>query len=322
MANSLRPAGSRHAWLSRRRVTLAGLVGLVVAAAVVLPMRGPRNATADFLTLSDPMFVNARLVEQWLGRSGQLRALMARSDESWLGPWLQALGMTPSPALPGVHMLKWAAPDGLPLVLLSLIPFQEKRGAFLNGYHLGFWPRERQRRKIDDERLPEGFIAVTAENQSTQVSTHFRLSDFLTKDQPQVWPKLLVLKPELLDKLELVVQELQAEGKPCSLKILSGFRSPQYNARRVPPRGARAKDSRHMYGDAADVYVDANDDGRMDDLTGDGRVTLADAKYLLAVADRIESRHAELTGGLGAYPGTGAAGPFVHIDARGTRARW
>ena len=100
MANSLRPAGSRHAWLSRRRVTLAGLVGLVVAAAVVLPMRGPRNATADFLTLSDPMFVNARLVEQWLGRSGQLRALMARSDESWLGPWLQAPSRGPSAIAP------------------------------------------------------------------------------------------------------------------------------------------------------------------------------------------------------------------------------
>jgi uncharacterized protein YcbK (DUF882 family) len=27
-------------------------------------------------------------------------------------------------------------------------------------------------------------------------------------------------------------------------------------------------------------------------------------------------------GGIGIYPATSAHGPFVHIDARGTRARW
>jgi len=37
-----------------------------------------------------------------------------------------------------------------------------------------------------------------------------RLRDFLTKDQPNVWPKYLLLNPKLLDKLELTIQELEA----------------------------------------------------------------------------------------------------------------
>src|SRR5438093_9287178 len=103
---------------------------------------------------------------------------------------------------------------------------------------------------------------------------------------------------------------------------MSGFRTSQYNAHGVGVNGGRAAESRHMYGDAADVFVDADHDGRMDDLNGDGRVTLRDAKLLFAVAEGVEASHPELVGGLSAYPGNAAHGPFVHVDARGTRARW
>jgi hypothetical protein len=44
------------------------------------------------------------------------------------------------------------------------------------------------------------------------VSEHFRLADFLTHDQQTVWPKYLVLNESLVDKLELVIQELRARG--------------------------------------------------------------------------------------------------------------
>ena len=46
------------------------------------------------------------------------------------------------------------------------------------------------------------------------ISAHFKLRDFLTKDQPNVWPKYLLLNPKLLDKLELTIQELEAMGHP------------------------------------------------------------------------------------------------------------
>lgn len=77
-----------------------------------------------------------------------------------------------------------------------------------------------------------------------------------------------------------------------------------------------------MYGDAADVIVDGNEDGVMDDLDGDGRVTIRDARVLCAVAEGVEIQHPDLVGGLSAYPANPTHGPFVHIDARGERARW
>jgi hypothetical protein len=77
-----------------------------------------------------------------------------------------------------------------------------------------------------------------------------------------------------------------------------------------------------MYGDAMDIYIDNDGDGRMDDLDGNGRVDFADAKVLAAAADRVEKKYPTLIGGIGTYRATGAHSGFVHIDTRGFRARW
>jgi uncharacterized protein YcbK (DUF882 family) len=102
---------------------------------------------------------------------------------------------------------------------------------------------------------------------------------------------------------------------------MSGFRTPQYNRLGVG-EGGRAAKSRHQYGDAADVFVDNNGDRRMDDLNRDGRTDAADGRVILAAVERVERQYPELVGGAGLYSATSAHGPFVHIDARGTRARW
>jgi hypothetical protein len=146
--------------------------------------------------------------------------------------------------------------------------------------------------------------------------------DFLTHDQPDTWPKLLVIRLPLLDKLELIRDALAAAGRTPAVRVMSGFRTPQYNALGVGPLGGRARDSRHMYGDAADIYVDADRDGRMDDLDRDGRVTIRDARWLAALAGRVEAEHPDIRGGIGVYRATSAHGPFVHVDVRGTPARW
>lgn len=57
---------------------------------------------------------------------------------------------------------------------------------------------------------------------------------------------------------------------------MSGYRTPYYN-RSI---GNETRYSRHVYGDAADIYVDDDDDGIMDDLDGDGKSTLDDARTL------------------------------------------
>jgi hypothetical protein len=205
---------------------------------------------------------------------------------------------------------------------ITMRPFADKIGGRIGSYRIGFFPAEQRGVRSSAYGNPEGFLEVTAGNQDTPISEHFRLRDFLTHDQPYVWPKYLVLREPLVDKLELVLAELRDMGIPApALRVMSGFRTPQYNAQGVGP-GGRVQDSRHQYGDAADVYVVNGTRDWMSDLNRDGRVDTRDARVLAQAAERVEQAHPELVGGVGIYQATAAHGPFVHIDVRGTRARW
>jgi len=257
-----------------------------------------------------------------LGSSGKLRALIGTpaslAQRLDLHPILSGVSIDE----PGVHPLALPAPDGDPLVVVSLESFGATRGSMQDGYRVGRWPTHGVASNNSRYAPPAEFIAVTPENELTPVSKRFRLRDFLTHDQQDVWPKVLVLRTPLLDKLELIGDELERRGLPGVLHVMSGFRTPQYNAQGAGAKGGRAGASRHMYGDAADVFVDADGDGKMDDLDGDGRITVRDARVLYAAAETVEARYPDLVGGLSAYTATTAHGPFVHVDTRGVRARW
>jgi hypothetical protein len=213
--------------------------------------------------------------------------------------------------------------------VITTLPFDVKNRGRIGLYYIGSWPAERKRGKVGPTKAPassyanpSGFIQVTPENADTHVSEHFVLRDFLTHDQPNVWPKYLVLQLKLVDKLELVLQDLAAHGVDISgVHVMSGFRTPQYNATGGNPQG-RAALSRHMYGDAADIFIDSNHDGLMDDLDHNHRISIDDSKVIEAAVDRVEAAHPELTGGAGIYPAGPGHGPFIHIDTRGYRARW
>jgi len=312
-----------------RAMAMSSLAAVTVTAAAattaeahgrVAPPTRPSTVAA-----ANTASVPAVFPDSLFGRSGKLRFRLFNSSRLFALPILERLfGEPSSDVRPGVYQ---AAEDiiGKPFAFISLIPFGSKAGGRVGDYRVGFWPAERRKKTVRSEAYenPEGFIEVTAETQDTQISEHFRLSDFLTHDQRDVWPKYLVLKEALVDKLELVIDDLADHGVRVErMVVLSGFRTPQYNAKGVCRRCGRAKDSRHMYGDASDIYVDGDGDDRMDDLNGDGKVTVADAKYLAAIADLIEGQHPELTGGIGVYRATGVHGPFVHVDTRGFVARW
>jgi uncharacterized protein YcbK (DUF882 family) len=207
--------------------------------------------------------------------------------------------------------------------IVTLVPIREKQGGRIGSYQLGSWPWEKGGKPRSARyAAPTGFIEVTPENQNFHVSEHFRLRDFLTKDQRNVWPKYLLLDRLLIDKLELVIQELEREGvKVTNVHVMSGFRTPRYNHSGGNTAG-RANLSRHMYGDAADVYVDNDRDGQPDDITGEGRVTTADAEKFARAAERVERRYPSLVGGIGVYSACCGHGPFTHVDVRGFRARW
>jgi hypothetical protein len=254
------------------------------------------------------------------GRSGKLRArflpYLARLDI----PILSSLIGDTVVRTPGVYVLRDSTRSSL-FTFIALRPFSDKVKGRVGGYRMGYWPFERRTVRSGAYAALDCFIEVTPENQDTQVSEHFQLRDFLTKDQRNVWPKYLVLDTKLIDKLELIIDDLVGRGYDVRyLSVMSGFRTPQYNLKGVG-RG-RADASRHQYGDAADVFVDNDRNGRMDDLNRDGRVDTRDARILLGAVDRVEAAYPGLIGGAGVYGATRAHGPFTHIDARGSRARW
>ncbi len=309
----------KRQWQVQRLVsTTASVVVAFTLLTTTLGMSAPRRVGP---TDSVPVADSANIVlPQFLGFSGKLRAVQVTPEKIGESPELAAIMEQYGIAQAGIHQVGLMSPAGDSVALIALIPFAAKSGGTFQGYRIGYWPRERKPMTLYG--LPDGFIEVTQENQEVMLSSRFRVRDFLTKDQGSVWPKYLVVQPTLLDKLELIADELERLGKPAAIKVLSGFRTPQYNATGVCRRCGRAKDSRHMYGDASDIYVDGDGNGVMDDLNGDGRVTVADARYLARIADQVEGEHPELTGGIGIYRATGAHGPFVHVDTRGFVARW
>lgn len=206
--------------------------------------------------------------------------------------------------------------------VITLVPLTAKENGRIGTYRVGSWPFERGGAPKPVYEPPPGLVKVTPENMNLWVSEHIQLKDFMTKGQVDVWPKYVALQPKVLDKVELTIQELEKMGHPVkNIFVVSAFRTPEYNAGGGNTQGRGAL-SRHMYGDAVDWCVDNDGNGRMDDLNGDGRVTVADAKVIGEAAERVERAHPEMIGGIGIYSPTGAHSGFVHLDTRGFRARW
>ncbi len=192
--------------------------------------------------------------------------------------------------------------------LAVMVPFDRKLGPWLNGYRIGTYLAERVRGRHD---VPEGFLEVQPQLLDLPLSKHLKLADFVTHDdQENVWPKYVALNPRLLDKLELILADVGGASRPeLVIDVHSGFRSPDHN--REVHRAA--SDSRHQYGDAADIQIDANGDGKID-MTDEIRVMLA--------VERVEDAHPDLVGGLGIYTSRRYRTPYLHIDTRGKRSRW
>jgi uncharacterized protein YcbK (DUF882 family) len=215
-----------------------------------------------------------------------------------------------SPVLPGLYRLALVTASGRRIVdsvlVAVLVPFSTKLGSTLNGYRIGRYRWERL--GGDASPPPVGFLQVMPEDLNMPISAHLKLGDFVTHDQQDIWPKYVALDPRILDKIELVLADLGVKDFEMPMDVSSGFRTPLYN--RSVPRAAG--DSRHQYGDAADLAIDVD---------GDGRVTYADAVAVARAVERVEQRYPDLVGGLGLYGNHGTS-PYVHIDVRGKPSRW
>lgn len=297
-AGSARPARADVAARPPARSFASGAFGHsnAVRVRVVLP-NDPIRLPLDFAGTTDGM------QSQWIAFDGKSNETPA----AW-----PVDGVLRAPVRPGAFWLvvsRGGVTDTIAdLALLVEHPMPNTMATGINGYHMGRWP------KASGGIVPRGFVEVSERISDFPLSPHLRLSDFVVHDAQDDFPKYLHVREALLDKLELVVGELaQMRGKsPASitLHVASGFRSPAHNG----ALSGTAQDSRHMYGDAADIAIDANSDGKLTEI---------DARLVAAAAEVVERKYPDLVGGIGLYITTEGAGwPYVHIDTRGHRARW
>lgn len=228
-----------------------------------------------------------------------------------------------APAQPGVYVLHVTGgeiPVEIPRYrLVVLTPADQIQDGRLGGYLIGTHPPHPSEHPA--YAPPRGYMEVGREERGLRLSEHFQVSEFLTHDQADVWPKYVLVDPRLLDKLELTLLELQAMGVRAEhMVVMSGFRTPQYNRQGLD--SGRDLLSRHQWGDAADVWVDSDLDWYMDDLDGDGEIDTRDSDVMLQAVQQVERRYPDLEGGAGIYEDNGVHGPYIHIDVRGEPARW
>jgi Uncharacterized protein conserved in bacteria len=224
-----------------------------------------------------------------------------------------------SPHAPGLYPIQVFAPDSgeeIKLNAFVLVPFHRLQGEFLNGYRIGRYPKK----TLPGLPTLQGFVEVTKENEDVLVSPNFRLKQFLCKQQPSCSRKYLVLNERLPLALELVLEAVKRAGyKVTTFHVMSGYRTPCYNCSL-----GNVRYSAHQWGAAADIFIDEDGDGVMDDLNGDGLSDIRDAEVLYQLIDDAAARPEaqKLIGGIGKYPATAAHGPFVHVDVRDRKARW
>lgn len=238
--------------------------------------------------------------------------ISSSSDNKWV--WR-------APTQPGIYCvhLDNALHDEVMCIHVAVLHPLDEDSEYLNGYRIGSYEKKLFQ---NNPRYtpPTGFIEVTQENQHTWVSPHFQLKQFVCK-QSGGFPKYLLLETRLLVKLELLIAELEkSDIKTNGLYLLSAYRTPYYNK----SIGNKTSYSRHVYGDAADLFVDSNADGKIDDLDKDGEITLEDIKLLHEAVRNVTSRslYKDLVGGLGLYDVKSYRNPFLHVDTRGYKADW
>ena len=228
-----------------------------------------------------------------------------------------------APAEPGMYDLRFEgskARHAIDLHVFVMVPASAVKDGVLNGYRIGRYPGK----PLNGQAIyhpPAGFVEVTNENEDTKVSPHFRLKQFVCKQgPPDQFPKYIVLHERLPLKLEAVLQLVNSLGFDVdTLYVMSGYRTPFYNH-----AIGDVLYSMHQWGSAADVFVDRHEKGVMDDLTKDRRVDIQDSKFLYDAIERTldQPGFERFQGGMGYYPPTSAHPPFVHVDVRGTKARW
>ena len=278
-----------------------------------------RGVSTDFQLMSLFVMPSDTVAIRLSGTGTQPVALQADSgsvaqlaSDTW--QWI-------APSTAGLHLLRLEQEQTREQMILKAFVKQPLHpdSLSINDYRIGQYQRT-PFRENPFYTFPSGFIEVTPELLDERVSPHFVLGQFVAK-QVSSFPKYLLLDERLLIKLEMLLAIVNDTlTSTPGFHVMSGFRTPHYNQL----IGNETSYSVHLYGGAADVFIDTDNDGYMDDLNGDGASDVNDARILaeLVEAQVGEPWYSPLVGGLGVYAPAPHRGPFIHIDVRGEPARW
>jgi len=205
------------------------------------------------------------------------------------------------------------------LNVFVLQPAHKMNGQYLDGFKIGYYPNIPVDKKAYYSK-PTGFLKIEESLLDLNLTPHFKMDQFVT-NQSTKFPQYIVLKESLLLKLEYFLEEVNNVGyKADTFGIVSVYRSPYFNNK----LGNNTDLSRHLFGDAADIYIDNTGNNWMDDLNGDGKLNIHDSNLLFDLAVKFDQKEefSQLQGGLSSYKGNGVRGPFLHIDSRGFHVSW
>jgi uncharacterized protein YcbK (DUF882 family) len=126
---------------------------------------------------------------------------------------------------------------------------------------------------------------------STYVTTHFSWAEFACHCGTEVPTEL---QPNVRRLCDQVLEPLRERWKG-PLIVISGYRTPHYNAMLRHAGHGAAEKSRHVWGEAADIRP-----VQMDAL----------ARLMSAIEEMLKANQLSTLGGLGVYPG------WIHVDVR------
>lgn len=139
----------------------------------------------------------------------------------------------------------------------------------------------------------DGYLVLFSYPHQEMVEVAYRKGDGLKQISHLMRSKdgaEMAIAPELIERID----QIQDHFKADAVEIISGYRSPEYNARLKAEGHSVAKESLHMQGMAADIHLDEISEAAL-------------FQYVLRLKN----------GGAGFYPSL----HFVHIDLGKTR-RW
>ncbi|MGI6456383.1 MAG: hypothetical protein ACOX5R_12300 [bacterium] len=237
----------------------------------------------------------------------------------------------------------------LPCVIPRKVGKDLYHNGTINGFVVGEYPdptnpadlaksesREAVSRNAEQYLPPEYFYQLTPQNFFLKVFKDYILGEFDLDPRflpPQDYPHYIAIHPGILTKLEMLRELMNEHGIPVTkFKFIYFFRCPSYNLGAKDSDGEdslKSSFSMHMYGKAADMIIDEDDDMRLDDLNKDGVLTYHDAiefiRYVNMLDKKLLAEGSDLVGGAGWYYHHDyyqrgeqvAQTPYVHMDVRG-----